>query len=212
MAAKTIIKNIKKARHPENNTTKLAGDSSNGEVLIADDVVAMIAALAAGETDGVSNVGNTYTSELMSKVGVHDKTKGVKVVISGRVGGAEIARSEKYAEGNVPLHTIRANIDYGFAEADTQYGRIGVKVWVNNGEVLDKDLIPAIPTEPERKERPGRKGDRRERREGRREARTERRPREDRNEIKKAENFRRRPVKAAPVQEAEAVETAPAEE
>ncbi len=138
--------------------------------------------------------------------------KGVKVVISGRVGGAEIARSEKYAEGNVPLHTIRANIDYGFAEADTQYGRIGVKVWVNNGEVLDKDLIPAIPTEPERKERPGRKGDRRERREGRREARTERRPREDRNEIKKAENFRRRPVKAAPVQEAEAVETAPAEE
>ncbi len=143
--------------------------------------------------------------------------KGVKVVISGRVGGAEIARSEKYAEGNVPLHTIRANIDYGFAEADTQYGRIGVKVWVNNGEVLDKDLIPAIPAEPERKERRGQKGDRRERREGRREARTERRPREDRNEIKKAENFRRRPVKAAPVQEAEveaeaANEAAPAEE
>jgi small subunit ribosomal protein S3 len=141
--------------------------------------------------------------------------KGVKVVISGRVGGAEIARSEKYAEGNVPLHTIRANIDYGFAEADTQYGRIGVKVWVNNGEVLDKDLIPAIPAEPERKERRGQKGDRRERREGRREARTERRPREDRNEIKKAENFRRRPVKAAPVQEAEApaeATEAPAEE
>lgn len=143
--------------------------------------------------------------------------KGVKVVISGRVGGAEIARSEKYAEGNVPLHTIRANIDYGFAEADTQYGRIGVKVWVNNGEVLDKDLLPAIPAEPERKERRGQKGDRRERREGRREARTERRPREDRNEIKKAENFRRRPVKAAPVQEAEveaeaANEAAPAEE
>ena len=73
--------------------------------------------------------------------------KGIKVVISGRVGGAEIARSEKYAEGNVPLHTLRANIDYGFAEADTQYGRIGVKVWVNNGEYLESGIIPEIPEE-----------------------------------------------------------------
>ena len=73
--------------------------------------------------------------------------KGIKVVISGRVGGAEIARTEKYSEGNVPLHTLRANIDYGFAEADTQYGRIGVKVWINNGEHLGNDLIPAVPVE-----------------------------------------------------------------
>ena len=77
--------------------------------------------------------------------------KGIKVVISGRIGGAEIARSEKYAEGNVPLHTLRANIDYGFAEADTQYGRIGVKVWINDGLVLDKGLVPAIPEEKETK-------------------------------------------------------------
>ena len=87
--------------------------------------------------------------------------KGIKVVISGRIGGAEIARSEKYPEGNVPLHTLRANIDYGFAEADTQYGRIGVKVWVNNGTVLDGNLVPSIPEEKETK----REG--RERRDGR---------------------------------------------
>ena len=62
--------------------------------------------------------------------------KGIKIVCSGRLGGAEIARSEKYSEGNVPLHTLRADIDYGFAEADTTYGKVGVKVWIYNGEVL----------------------------------------------------------------------------
>lgn len=62
--------------------------------------------------------------------------KGIKVTVSGRLGGAEIARSEKYSEGNVPLHTLRADIDYGFAEADTTYGKIGVKVWIYKGEVL----------------------------------------------------------------------------
>ncbi|MCT4594497.1 MAG: 30S ribosomal protein S3 [Anaeromicrobium sp.] len=61
---------------------------------------------------------------------------GIKVMVSGRLGGAEMARNEMYHEGNVPLHTIRANIDYGFAEADTTYGKIGVKVWINHGEVL----------------------------------------------------------------------------
>ena len=63
-------------------------------------------------------------------------SKGIKVLCSGRLGGAEIARSEKYSEGNVPLHTLRADIDYGFAEADTTYGKIGIKVWICNGEVL----------------------------------------------------------------------------
>ena len=62
--------------------------------------------------------------------------KGIKVLTSGRLGGAEIARSEKYSEGNVPLHTLRADIDYGFAEADTTYGKLGVKVWIYKGEVL----------------------------------------------------------------------------
>jgi small subunit ribosomal protein S3 len=70
-------------------------------------------------------------------------SKGVKVLVSGRLGGAEIARNEKYSEGNVPLHTLRANIGYGFAEATTTYGKIGVKVWVNHGEILTKGLLPA---------------------------------------------------------------------
>lgn len=82
-------------------------------------------------------------------------SKGIKVVLSGRLGGAEIARSEKYSEGNVPLHTIRANIDYGFAEADTTYGKIGVKVWINNGEVLTKELVSLIPEESSKSERRG---------------------------------------------------------
>ncbi len=62
--------------------------------------------------------------------------KGIKTQVSGRVGGAEIARSETYKEGTIPLQTIRADIDYGFAEAKTTYGRIGVKVWLYRGEVL----------------------------------------------------------------------------
>ncbi|WP_129598562.1 30S ribosomal protein S3 [Anaerophilus nitritogenes] len=62
--------------------------------------------------------------------------EGIKVMVSGRLGGAEMARNEKYSEGNVPLHTLRADIDYGFAEADTTYGKIGVKVWINKGEIL----------------------------------------------------------------------------
>lgn len=62
--------------------------------------------------------------------------KGVKTLCSGRLGGAEIARSEQYHEGTIPLQTLRADIDYGFAEANTTYGKIGVKVWVYKGEVL----------------------------------------------------------------------------
>ncbi|MGB3367831.1 MAG: 30S ribosomal protein S3 [Acidaminobacteraceae bacterium] len=62
--------------------------------------------------------------------------QGIKVATAGRLGGAEMARTEGYSEGNVPLSTLRADIDYGFAEANTTYGKIGVKVWINNGEVL----------------------------------------------------------------------------
>lgn len=62
--------------------------------------------------------------------------KGCKTLISGRLGGAEMARSEGYSEGNVPLHTLRANIDYALAEAATQYGKLGVKVWIYKGEIL----------------------------------------------------------------------------
>lgn len=91
--------------------------------------------------------------------------KGIKVLCSGRLGGAEIARSEKYSEGNVPLHTLRADIDYGFAEADTTYGKIGVKVWINHGEILDKGLKDVIPesTRSDKRDKKGRRNDKRDR-------------------------------------------------
>lgn len=64
------------------------------------------------------------------------KAMGIKTAVSGRLGGADIARTEHYHEGNIPLQTLRADIDYGFAEADTTYGKLGVKVWIYKGEVL----------------------------------------------------------------------------
>jgi small subunit ribosomal protein S3 len=67
--------------------------------------------------------------------------EGIKISVSGRLGGAEIARREWYREGRVPLHTLRANIDYHIAEAKTTYGIIGIKVWIFKGEVLDKEQI-----------------------------------------------------------------------
>ena len=86
--------------------------------------------------------------------------KGIKVSVSGRLGGAEMARTEWYLEGRVPLHTLRARIDYGFAEAHTTYGIIGIKVWIFKGEVLTKG-IPAEAKE-EKKERRGTRKPRRE--------------------------------------------------
>ena len=71
--------------------------------------------------------------------------KGVKIAISGRLGGADIARTEHYHEGSIPLQTLRANIDYGFAEAKTTYGRLGVKVWVYKGQILPKPKKAAQP-------------------------------------------------------------------
>jgi small subunit ribosomal protein S3 len=151
--------------------------------------------------------------------------KGIKVLVSGRLGGAEIARNEKYSEGNVPLHTLRADIDYGFAEADTTYGKIGVKVWINHGEILEKGLKNPIPDEKRdggrRGERPDR-GERRPRRDGDR-PRNDRprgdRPRRDGQggrgardaapELPRAINPRTRkaPPKPAPAQTAAPAET-----
>ena len=100
--------------------------------------------------------------------------KGIKISCGGRLGGAEIARTEHYHEGTIPLQTIRADIEYGFTEAATTYGRIGVKVWIYKGEVLNTTLRAAAP-EPaprERRERRGNgerrpgNGERRERRSG----------------------------------------------
>ncbi len=146
--------------------------------------------------------------------------KGVKVLVSGRLGGAEIARDEKYSEGNVPLHTLRADIDYGFAEADTTYGKIGVKVWVNHGEILDKGLQNPLKEEKKdgrrdkgrnRKDgdRRGRRGDDRRNRRGEREempkakaARVRKAPKEEPKEAPKAEEA----VTETPVQEAQTEE------
>lgn len=79
--------------------------------------------------------------------------KGIKVKVGGRLGGAEIARSESYHEGTIPLQTIRADIDYGFAEAHTTYGRLGVKVWIYKGEVLKGDVNAAKTAPAEKTER-----------------------------------------------------------
>lgn len=86
--------------------------------------------------------------------------KGIKVQCSGRLGGAEMSRMEFYREGRVPLHTLRANIDYGFYEARTTFGRIGVKVWIYRGDVTDKELAAQQAAQAPRGPRRGRDGDR----------------------------------------------------
>ena len=94
--------------------------------------------------------------------------RGIKTQVSGRLGGAEIARTEHYHDGTIPLQTLRADIDYGFAEAATTYGRIGVKVWIYKGEILTQSLRTtprtidtSKPYEERRERRPRRDGDRR---------------------------------------------------
>jgi small subunit ribosomal protein S3 len=82
--------------------------------------------------------------------------KGVRIQVSGRLGGAEMSRSEFYREGRVPLHTLRANIDYGFYEARTTFGRIGVKVWIYKGDITNKEL--AREQASQRSQRPDRGG------------------------------------------------------
>ena len=129
--------------------------------------------------------------------------KGIKIMVSGRVGGAEIARSEMYSEGNVSLHTLRADIDYALAEADTTFGKLGVKVWINHGEILDGGLKPAIPEEPKREGRKGRKDG---------ERRKNDRRREEKPEAPKAVNPRvRKTPKVEPAVEAPQVEEAAVE-
>jgi small subunit ribosomal protein S3 len=92
--------------------------------------------------------------------------KGVKVQVAGRLGGAEMARTESYSDGRVPLHTMRADIDYGFYEARTTFGRIGVKCWMNKGEIMPEgytgadltDMSAPAPPSSEREQRDGRDG------------------------------------------------------
>ena len=117
--------------------------------------------------------------------------KGIKVSCGGRLGGAEIARTEHYHEGTIPLQTLRADIDYGFYEANTTYGKIGIKVWIYKGEILNGAAAriaveqPKPPKSNDKNDR-GERRDRRDRRpRGDRGSRENREPREDRNSGRK---------------------------
>jgi len=126
--------------------------------------------------------------------------KGIRVQVSGRLGGAEMSRSEFYREGRVPLHTLRAYIDYGFFEARTTFGRIGVKVWIYKGDVTEKEFAAQQATAAPRQGRGGPRGERGgDRRGGRRPERSaERTP---------ASESPAAPEQAAPAAEAKAPET-----
>ena len=104
-------------------------------VLVAENIAAQLEKRIAFRRAMKQAVGRTMKSG----------AKGIKVMVSGRLGGAEIARSESYREGSIPLHTLRADIDYGTAEAHTTYGRIGIKVWIYKGEVLPEAKKVAKP-------------------------------------------------------------------
>lgn len=112
---KTVLINIVEVKNPETDAQ-----------LMAENIAAQLEKRIAFRRAMKQTIGRAM------KLGV----KGVKTECSGRLGGAEIARSERYHEGTIPLQTLRADISYGFAEADTTYGKIGVKVWVYKGEVL----------------------------------------------------------------------------
>ena len=108
--------------------------------------------------------------------------KGIKVACSGRLGGAEIARSEHYHEGTIPLQTLRADIDYGFWEANTTYGKIGVKVWIYKGEVFSENAARERSDRPDRRQRRNDNGNRRpQNRDGRRDGRSFRKNTEEGN-------------------------------
>ena len=190
MTGKTVVIEIKEVRRPELDAQ-----------LTAESVAQALERRVAFRRAMKQAIGRTM------KAGA----KGIKIMVSGRVGGAEIARSEMYSEGNVSLHTLRADIDYALAEADTTFGKLGVKVWINHGEVLDGGLKPAIPEEPKREGRKGRKdGERRPRRDG--ERRKNDRRREERPEAPKAVNPRvRKTPKVEPAVEAPQVEEATVE-
>ena len=107
------------------NIIEVKGTTTNAQ-LVAEDVASQLERRIAFRRAMKQAVGRTM------RLGA----KGIKIACSGRLGGAEIARKESYREGSIPLHTLRADIDYGTAEAHTTYGRIGIKVWIFKGEVL----------------------------------------------------------------------------
>ena len=118
-------------------------------------------------------VAENIASQLERRIGFRRTmrmgAKGIKITLSGRLGGAEIARTEHYHEGTIPLQTLRADIDYGFWEANTTYGKIGVKVWIFKGEVLPEVSRIQTGASEERRQQQNRRNDRRgDRRDGRR--------------------------------------------
>lgn len=115
MTGKSVIVNVVEVKTPDLNAT-----------LVAENIAAQLERRVTFRRAMKQAIGRTM------RLGA----KGIKVSVSGRLGGAEIARTEHYHEGTIPLQTIRADIDYGFCEANTTYGKIGVKVWIYNGEVL----------------------------------------------------------------------------
>ena len=115
LTAKKLMIDIKEIKRPDNNAQ-----------LVAENI--------AGQLENRISFRRAMKS-CMSRT-MKSGAKGIKTSVSGRLGGADMARTEFYSEGTIPLQTLRANIDYGFAEADTTYGKVGVKVWIYQGEVL----------------------------------------------------------------------------
>ena len=125
----------------KSNLTKLVGKEVN--VNIKEEKKPQIAAQLAAENVAMQLEKRIAFRRAMKKViqaALKGGAKGIKISVSGRLGGAEMARTEWYLEGRVPLHTLRAKIDYGFAEAHTTYGVIGIKTWIFKGEVLQKGI------------------------------------------------------------------------
>ena len=145
----------------KNNLQNLIG--KNISVNIKEEKKAMISSQLVAENVATQLERRVAFRRAMKKVmqnALRSGAKGIKVSVAGRLGGAEMARTEWYREGRVPLHTLRAKIDYGFAEAHTTYGIIGIKVWIFKGEVLAKGIQPE-PVE-EKKERRGKRAPKRE--------------------------------------------------
>lgn len=127
----------------KNDLQKLIGKEAN--VNIKEERKAQISAQLAAENVAMQLERRVAFRRAMKKViqgAQKSGAKGIKISVAGRLGGAEMARTEWYLEGRVPLHTLRAKIDYGFAEAHTTYGNIGIKVWIFKGEVLQKGVQP----------------------------------------------------------------------
>ena len=120
MTTKKVVVDIKEVKRPDKDAQ-----------LVAENIAAQLENRVSFRRAMKSCMGRSM------KAGI----KGIKTSVSGRLGGADMARTEFYSEGTIPLQTLRADIDYGFAEADTTYGKVGVKVWIYKGEVLPKKAV-----------------------------------------------------------------------